>query len=229
MEVKVTWLGHSATLVETNMVKIIIDPFLSGNSLSPVGPDEVDVDMIIVTHGHADHLGDTLDIARRTGAMVLSNFEIVTYLQGQGLENLHPLHIGGGRNFEWGRVKLTIAHHGSSLPDGTYGGAPAGVLMDLGGVRIYHAGDTSLFYDMKLIGHGGLDLALLPIGDNFTMGPDDALEAVKLLAPDMVIPIHYNTFDMIQQDPAEWAIAVKQETGVEVSLLEPGESLELLQ
>ena len=224
MSVQVTWYGHSTTGINSPMAKILVDPFFSGNAATSAKADEVEADVIVVTHGHDDHLGDTVEIAKRTGALVISNFEIINYLQAQGLENVHPLHIGGGHSFEWGRVKLTIAQHGSSMPDGSYGGLAAGVLLYLGGIRIYHAGDTGLFYDMKLIGEAALDLALLPIGDNFTMGPDDALRAVKLLAPKNVIPMHYDTFDVIQQDPGEWAVRVGQETQATAQVLKPGES-----
>ena len=225
--VDVTWYGHSVTGVTTPMVKLLIDPFFSGNSQATVTAEDVQPDVIIVTHGHSDHVGDTVEIAKRTGALVISNFEIVNWLEKQGLTNLHAMHIGGGRSFEWGRVKLTIAHHGSSMPDGSYGGLAAGVELFLGGIRIYHAGDTGLFYDMKLIGEDNLDLALLPIGDNFTMGPDDALRAVHLLEPKLVVPMHFDTFDVIQQDAGEWAARVDRETRSDVKLLQPGETLTL--
>lgn len=224
---KVTWYGHAAVSVETSMVKILIDPFFTGNEKASCSADEIDADVIAVTHGHGDHVGDTVSIAKRTGAMVISNFEIINYFQGQGLEKVHPMHIGGGKNFKWGRIKLTQAHHGSALPDGSYGGVAAGIFLDLGGTRIYHAGDTGLFSDMKLIGDEKPDLALLPIGDNFTMGPDDALKAVKMLNPRMVIPMHYDTFDVIQQDPKEFAVRVEKETDAKVHVLSPGESLTL--
>ena len=188
---------------------------------------EIPADFIFVSHGHGDHVGDTVDIARRTGATVVSNFEIHNWLANQGLENLHPQHIGGGFNFPWGRVKLTIAQHGSALPDGSYGGNPCGFLFYVEDKKIYHACDTGLFYDMKLIGEEGIDLAILPIGDNFTMGPDDALRAVKLIDPLVVIPIHYNTFDLIKQDPEAFAKEVTAETSSRSVVLNPGETFTL--
>ena len=217
--------GQSCFEIHTTQAKLIVDPWLDDNPVADIAADDVECDVILVTHGHSDHLGDTVLLARRTGALVVSNFEIVTYLQKQGLEKLHPLHIGGGKSFSWGRVKLTMAMHGSSLPDGGYGGVAAGVLLNLGGTTIYHAGDTGLFYDMKLIGDARIDLAMIPIGDNFTMGPDDAVKAVSLLRPKMVAPMHYNTFDVIEQDPNEWAAAVERETSAKPKVLEPGQTI----
>lgn len=222
-----TWYSHACVLIQTDGTNLLVDPFFSGNPLSPIQADQVETDYILVSHGHGDHLGDTVAIAKRTGATVISNFEIHNWLAAQGVENLHPQHIGGGFNYPWGRVKLTIAHHGSALPDGSYGGNPCGFLFYIGRRKIYHACDTGLFYDMKLIGEEGIDLAILPIGDNFTMGPDDALRAVRLIEPKQVVPIHYNTFDVIKQDPHAWAERVNRETGAEVTVLKPGQDLAL--
>jgi L-ascorbate metabolism protein UlaG (beta-lactamase superfamily) len=225
--IELTYHGHSCFGISVGDTQLLIDPFLTGNELADVSAGEVQADYILVTHGHGDHLGDTVDIARRTGAMTISNYEIANWLEAQGVEHAHPLHIGGGRDFPFGRVKLTIAHHGSALPDGSYGGNPAGLLLTLEGKKIYHAGDTGLFYDMKLIGEEGLDVAILPIGDNFTMGPDDALRAVKLLEPRVVIPIHYNTWDLIRQNPRSFVTQVETETRAKCVPLEPGERYRL--
>lgn len=227
MTVKVTWYGHACFLIETKGTKLLTDPFLTGNPLAPVRVDKVEADYILVSHGHGDHVGDGVAIAKRTGATVISNFEIQNWFVGQGVENVHAQHIGGGYDYPWGRVKLTIAHHGSALPDGTYGGNPVGFLFYIEGKTIYHACDTGLFYDMRLIGEEGIDLAILPIGDNFTMGPDDALRAVKLIEPRQVVPIHYNTFDVIKQDPHAWARRVESETSAKVVVMGPGDTLEL--
>ena len=227
MAVKVTWYSHACCLIETDGTKLLIDPFLSGNPLAPIRADEVQADYILVSHGHQDHVGDAVAIAKRTGAIVISNFEIHSWFVQQGITNSHAQHIGGGCNYPWGRVKLTIAHHGSKLPDGSDGGGPAGFLFYIGDKKIYDACDTSLFYDMKLIGEEGIDLAILPIGDNYTMGPDDALRAVQFIQPAQVVPIHYNTFDLIKQDPHAWARRVESETTAKVVVLQPGDTLEL--
>jgi L-ascorbate metabolism protein UlaG (beta-lactamase superfamily) len=225
MPVKATWLSHACFLIETAKAKILIDPFLSGNPLAPVKADSLTPDCILVSHGHGDHVGDTVAIAKRTGATVISNYEIQTWMVAQGVPNTHPQHLGGGFTHPWGRVKLTLALHGSALPDGSYGGNPCGFLLYLDGKKIYHACDTGLFGDMRLIGEEGIDLAILPIGDNFTMGPDDALRAVKLIQPKRVVPIHYNTFDVIRQDAGAWAARVQQETSAKVDVMKPGETI----
>lgn len=227
MTIKLTWYGHSVFDLHVGDHRILVDPFLTGNALAPISADEVEADYILITHGHGDHVGDAVDIAKRTDALVISNFEICNWLQAQGVSRTHAQHIGGGYPHPFGYLKLTIAHHGSALPDGGYGGNPSGLLLDAEGKKVYLAGDTGLFYSMCLIGEEGIDLAVLPIGDNFTMGPDDALRAVKLIEPQVVMPIHYDTFEVIQQDPHAWAERVRAETSATPLVLEPGESHEL--
>jgi L-ascorbate metabolism protein UlaG (beta-lactamase superfamily) len=223
---KLTWHGHAAFSLHINGARVLIDPFLSDNQFASINAEEVDADYILITHGHGDHVGDAIRIAQRTGALVISNFEICNWLQSQGVERVHPQHIGGGYTHPFGYLKFTIAHHGSSLPDGSYGGNPAGLLLTAGEKKLYFAGDTGLFYSMRLIGEEGIDLAVLPIGDNFTMGPDDALRAVQLLEPKTVVPIHYNTFEVIQQDPHTWGERIRQETSSQPIILNPGETVE---
>ena len=227
MSTVVTWLGHGTFSIETSGKTIIIDPFFTGNPAATTTADAVHPDALIISHGHADHIGDAVDIAARTGCLVIANFEIVEWLKKQGVENLHPQHIGGAHQHEFGVVKLTIAHHGSALPDGSNGGNPCGILMRLADGTLYHACDTGLFYDMKLIGEEGIDLAILPIGDNFTMGPEDALRAVNLIHPRRVIPNHFGTWPVIEQDAHAWSNLVNQKTDTKCLVLETGESVNL--
>jgi len=227
MTTTLTFLGHGTFELETGGKRVLIDPFLADNPAATVGPDDVSPDFIVITHGHGDHVGDVVAIAKRTGAKVIANFEITNWLQAQGVENVHAQHIGGQFDHGFGVVKLTIAHHGSMLPDGSNGGNPCGVLFKLQDGNIYHAADTGLFSDMKLIGEEGIDIAILPIGDNFTMGPDDALRAVKMIEPKRVIPDHYNTWPLIEQDADGWAGRVSSETSSEPVVLQPGESCTL--
>ena len=227
MTAKLTWYGHAALGLETDGHKILVDPFLEGNPAASITPDSVEADFILISHGHGDHLGDTVAIAKRTGATIISVNEIAVWAGNQGLKS-HGQHLGGGYKHPFGYLKLTLAFHGSALPDGSYGGNPCGFLLTTNeGEKIYLAQDTGLFGDMKLIGEEGLDLAVVPIGDNFTMGPDDALRAVKFLEPKVVIPIHYNTFDLLKQDENAWAERVRNETSAEVVVLKPGESYSL--
>jgi len=221
---KVNYYGHGTFGFETAGKKIVIDPFFTGNPKASLAADDLQADVLIVSHGHSDHIGDCVEIAKRTGALVVSNFEIIQWIQNQGIENAHPMHIGGSHDFEFGTVKLTMAMHGSMMPDGAYGGNPCGILLKLKDCTIYHAADTGLFFDMKLIGEEGIDLAILPICDNFTMGPDDAIRALQYLNPTKVIPSHYNTWPVIEQDPHVWAREVKAKTASAPIVLAPGES-----
>lgn len=225
MATTLTFLGHGAFQVTTSGKIILIDPFLTGNPQASISADRVAADVIIVSHGHGDHVGDTIAIAERTNALVISNHEIITWLKRKGVRNTHDMHIGGSHRFDFGEIKLTIAHHGSMLPDGSYGGNPVGILLKTVDGNIYHAADTGLFYDMKLIGEEGLKVAILPIGDNYTMGPQDAVRATQLLAPEMVVPGHYNTFPVIEQDVQAWAERIRRETSATPVVLAPGESL----
>ena len=231
MKIRITWHGHAAIGIETGGKRLLFDPYLTGNPATTLKPEALNPDYILISHGHGDHVGDAVDIARRTGATIISNYEICSWFEAKhGLPNTHAQHIGGGFNYDFGRVKLTPALHGSTLPDGANGGNPAGFLIyTQNGKKIYDAADTGLFGDMKLIGEEKIDLALLPIGDNYTMGPDDALRAVKLIRPKIVIPIHYNTFDLIRQDAGKWAKRVKTATQgkTRVVILNPGETYSL--
>jgi len=221
---RLTWYGHATLGLETDGHKLVIDPFFNGNPVASTTAEQIEVDFILVSHGHGDHIGDTVSIAKRTGALVISNHEIATWLQKQGLEKVHGQHLGGGFKHPFGYLKLTLALHGSQLPDGSDGGNPCGFLLTTNdGKKIYLAQDTGLFGDMRLIGEEGLEVAVIPIGDNYTMGPDDALRAVKMLQPKTVIPIHYNTFDLLNQDADAWASRVESETNSKVAVLKPGE------
>jgi len=201
---KLTYLSHSSWLVEAAGYTIAIDPFLEGNPLAQIKATDVKADYVVITHAHGDHLGDSVPIAKASKGTIITNFEIANYCTAQGA-NVHPMHIGGAHKFPFGRIKLTPAWHGSSFPDGSYGGTPAGVLLTVEGKTIYHTGDTGLFLDMQLIGEmNPVDIFLVNIGDNFTMGIDDAVRAVEFVKPKLSIPMHYKTFDVIDVNPQEF-------------------------
>lgn len=225
---KLTYLGHSCFLVETSQARLIIDPFLTDNPSAKVKAADIRCDYVLLSHGHDDHTGDALAIAQRCQATIVANFEIAEYFAAKGAQT-HGMNPGGGYNFPFGRVKLTLAHHSSSAETGLhpiYLGSPCGILLQADGRTLYHAGDTALFLDMQLIGRAGLDVALLPIGDNFTMGPDDALTALDFLRPKVAVPMHYNTWPPIAQDGDAFA-ARAATAGHTVRALKPGEALDV--
>ncbi|MEX2501924.1 MAG: metal-dependent hydrolase [Trueperaceae bacterium] len=224
---RITFLGHAAVRLEIGDADVLIDPFLSDNPLAPVAAEELSPSHVLLTHGHPDHVGDTVALARRCGATVVASVEIAAWLGAQGVEDAIGINLGGTLSLSFGTVGLHPAWHSNSLPDGSYGGMPAGVLLRAEGRTIYHVGDTALFSDLSLVGRHGIDLAFVPIGDHFTMGPDDAIEAVRLLRPRQVIPVHYDTFPPIRQDASAFVVRVERETEASGLALAPGEGLDL--
>lgn len=224
---KITYFGHSCLYVEQDGKRVIIDPFLSGNPQSGVSPQEIEVDAVLLTHGHDDHFGDTIEIAKRNGCPVVAVFELAMYCAKEGVQ-AHGMNIGGAYNFDGFRVKFTQAFHGNSYRVGDqylYAGQPAGILLTMGGTTLYHAGDTSLFSDMKMIGDmNDIAVAALPIGDNFTMGPEDAAVAAQWLNAKRVIPVHYDTFPPIRQDAQRFA-SMLEERGIVCHVLKSKESV----
>lgn len=222
-----TWYGHNCWLLKTERHALLIDPFLTGSPTAPIKAADVQADFILISHGHGDHVGDVIDIAARCGSTVISNYEICGWLAERGVKQTSGGNLGGWQRHAFGRVKSTLAFHSSVLPDGANGGNPGGFLFEIDGRRLYFACDTALFSDMQLLAVGGLDLAVLPIGDFFTMGPDDALQAAHWLKAKRVIPCHYGTFPPIEQDPRAWTDRVKRETSSDAIVLQPGETLGL--
>ena len=223
---KIKYFAHSAFQITTEKFKILIDPFLTGNPNNVVNPDDVMADFIILTHAHGDHLGDSFNIAKKCNSLFICVNELANYCASKGFR-AHNMHIGGSHVFDFGRVKFTIAHHGSITPDNQYAGEAAGVLLTIDGKTIYHTGDTGLFYDMKLIGEmNKVNLMLLPIGDNFTMGIEDAVKAVEFVKPELVIPMHYNTFSVIETDPFLFKNKC-EEKGFKTRVLNFGEEITL--
>ncbi len=226
---KLTYHGQSTFLVEDGQYRVIIDPFLTGNPLAVAKAEDIQVDAVLLTHGHGDHIADAERIAKANDAVIIAPNELAAFYGAKGLKT-HPLHIGGAHSFPFGRVKLTLAFHGSGMETEhgvVYVGPPAGILLTMGGKTFYHAGDTGLFGDMKLIGEfNTIDVAALPIGDNFTMGPEDALRAAAFVRATHVIPMHFNTFPLIEQDGNAFVRALRQ-NDVHGVLLEPGQTFEV--
>lgn len=208
---KLTYYGHSCFGVELDGARLLFDPFITPNpKAAAIDASGIQADFILVSHGHFDHVADAVDIAKRTGAKVISNFEIAEWFNRQGVENTHPMNLGGAWQFPFGRVKMTTAIHSSVLPDGTYGGNPGGFLVETSRGGFYYSGDTALTRDMKLVGEGrSLSFAVLCIGDNFTMGPDDAARAARYLGVEDVVGVHYDTFPLIEIDRSAAARAFR--------------------
>ncbi|MBA4495254.1 metal-dependent hydrolase [Paenactinomyces guangxiensis] len=227
---KITFHGQSCFEIEHENHRLVIDPFLTGNPVAKAKPGDIKADYILLTHGHGDHVGDTVGIAKNNNATVIAPFELATWLEWQGVK-AYGMSTGGGYSFDFGHVKYTQAFHGSGFVtedrEILYLGPASGILLTLGDKTIYHAGDTALFSDMKLIGmNKKIDLACLPIGDNFTMGPEDALIAAEWVGAKQVIPMHYNTFPVIAQDGHAFAKEL-EEKGIKGTVLEAGESITL--
>ena len=222
-----TYHGHACFTLEGDSTTLLFDPFLTDNPVAITKPEDLSPDYIILSHGHFDHMPDTVSIATRSGATVIGVFELASWMNNQGVASVHGMQPGGAYTFPFGRVKLTIAHHGTMLPDGSYGGVAVGAIVDIGGLRVYFTGDTALTYDMRLYGEEGIDVLVLPIGDNFTMGPDDALRCVKFVNPKVVIPLHYDTWPPIAQDAQAFKAAVEAETDATCIVVGVAESVTL--
>lgn len=227
MATRLRWLGHGTWFIESGNHRLILDPFLDNSPVAPVKCHDIQVDYVLISHGHFDHIADAESIAKTSQATVISTFEVCNWLEQKGVTKSHAMNIGGSFGFDFGRLKMTPAWHTSTLPDGSYGGTAAGFLLFFPEGNVYFACDTGLFLDMQLIGEHDLALAVLPIGDNYTMGPDDALKAVTLLHPRRVVPAHVNTWPLLAQDVNAWAEKVVKETQTQPVVLNPGDWITL--
>ena len=230
MAVTLTWIGHASFMLNDGERTVLIDPWFTGNPVNVIPVDSVNADAILITHAHGDHVGDTIPIAKRTGATICTINELAQYLTGKGVANVVGGNHGGNLPFPGGTVKLTPAWHSSTYNDESGAvaqGIPAGMIVRFGGLTMYFAGDTALFSDMQLIGEEGLDLAVIPIGDKFTMGPKDGVRAAKFLNAKTVIPCHYNTFPAVQQDGAAFKADIEANTASSAIILAPGESTQI--
>lgn len=225
---KVTYFGQSCFLLEIEGKKILFDPFITPNELAKhIDVNAIEADFILVSHGHHDHTADLVDIAKRTGALVICSFEIMLWLEKKGVSNCHPMNLGGQRKFDFGNLKMVFAAHSNSLPDGTYGGTAAGYIIETKEKTIYYSGDTALIQEMKLFGDQyRFDAAFLPIGDNFTMGIDDAIMASKFIKCNHIIGMHYDTFGYIKIDKNE-ALSKFKDAGLRLELIDIGSSISL--
>lgn len=228
MALELQWLGHATWMLTYGEYKILLDPFLNESPTAPCKADDVDATHVLVSHGHFDHVADVASIANRCDATVVASFEVAQWFAANSaVQNTVGMNLGGGVDLPFGRVKMVQAWHSSVLPDGSYGGSPGGFIVTIDGKRIYFACDTALFSDMSLFATPDLDLAVLPIGDLFTMGPEDSVAAAKLLLAKQVLPSHYNTWPPIEQDANAWADSIRGATSSEPIVLEPGQSMTL--
>jgi L-ascorbate metabolism protein UlaG (beta-lactamase superfamily) len=227
MSIKLTWYGHATWMISTGEHSILLDPFFNESPTAPIKSDAVDADFILVSHGHFDHVADVATIANKNDSTVIAIYEIAQWFgKNHSVKNTIEMNIGGTVQLPFGSVKMTPALHSSQLPDGSYAGCPAGFVVTINEKKLYFACDTGLFSDMQLIGDMAIDVAILPIGDLFTMGPADSLLATNFVRPTQVLPTHYNTWPPIEQDANKWAELIRSGSSAEPIVLQPGESHE---